>query len=370
MSVSIIDTEKNFSTELYRLKPGDFDIKEPYFRPSKSAPTESNTKKRRKRNEPKQADIDTQKRHEELKPFLTACLAMLKWETKEILLHNKEEEDTIKEAIDFPTIQAMVQSAHLKFDQQDEEEEAPYHFETDCCKELDIFQIFNRVYINPTKKITLLEFNKDATYLLPPRSTFLMGSMQDSLKQLGSYVHSIGGADLIVMDPPWPNKSVYRSSQYGCQDIYDLFSIPIPDMLTPDSVVAIWVTNKPKFRHFILDKLLPAWKLKCVAEWIWLKVTVKGECVFPLDSSHKKPYEQLIIAKPVESESTIPKQHMMVSIPSKRHSRKPPLHDLLTKYVKKDPVCVELFARCLLPGWISWGNECLKFQQLDYFEKG
>lgn len=36
----------------------------------------------------------------------------------------------------------------------------------------------------------------------------------------------------------------------------------------------------------------------------------------------------------------------------------------------KEPVCVELFARCLSPGWISWGNECLKFQHLNYFSKG
>lgn len=35
----------------------------------------------------------------------------------------------------------------------------------------------------------------------------------------------------------------------------------------------------------------------------------------------------------------------------------------------KEPVCVELFARCLSPGWISWGNECLKFQHLNYFSK-
>jgi N6-adenosine-specific RNA methylase IME4 len=119
---------------------------------------------------------------------------------------------------------------------------------------------------------------------------------------------------------------VSRSSQYDSQDIYDLFSIPIPDMVTSNSVVAIWVTNKPKFRRFLVDKLLPAWKMKCVAEWIWLKVTVKGECVFPLDSPHKKPYEQLIIAMPAQAESTIPKQHMMVSVPSSSHSRKPPLH--------------------------------------------
>lgn len=47
------------------------------------------------------------------------------------------------------------------------------------------------------------------------------------------------------------------------------------------------------------------------------------------------------------------------------------LTDILGAYLnnKKDPVCVEMFSRCLYPGWISWGNECLKFQHLSFFEK-
>lgn len=154
-----------------------------------------------------------------------------------------------------------------------------------------------------------------------------------------------------------------------------------------DSIVAIWVTNKPKFRNFIINKLFPSWQLECVAEWTWLKVTTQAECIFPIDSMHKKPYEQLIIGKPInKNESTLPKIHTIVSIPSVRHSRKPPLQgnissithentliillDLLLPYLnKEDPICVELFARCLVPGWISWGNECLKFQHLNYFDK-
>jgi hypothetical protein len=180
MSVSIIDTEKCFSIKPYRLKPGDFDTTEPYFRAS----TQTNDRKKRRKAEPKQTDTDTQERHQQLKPFIMACLALLKWEAKETQVDKK---GAITEAIAFPTIQDMVQSAHQRFDDLDEEELAPYYFETDYCKELDIFQIFNRVYINSADKIALLEFNKGAVYLVPPRTTFLMGSMQDSLKQLGSY---------------------------------------------------------------------------------------------------------------------------------------------------------------------------------------
>jgi N6-adenosine-specific RNA methylase IME4 len=33
-----------------------------------------------------------------------------------------------------------------------------------------------------------------------------------------------------------------------------------------------------------------------------------------------------------------------------------------------EPVCVELFARELFPGWLSWGNECIKFQDMSFWE--
>lgn len=98
-------------------------------------------------------------------------------------------------------------------------------------------------------------------------------------------------------------------------------------MASKDCIVAIWVTNKPKFRNFILNKLFPAWGLVCVSEWAWLKVTTQAECIFPLDSMHKKPYEQLILGRPkaITQLGTVPMHHTIVSIPSIRHSRKPPL---------------------------------------------
>ncbi|KAI8986511.1 MT-A70-like protein, partial [Pilobolus umbonatus] len=177
---------------------------------------------------------------------------------------------------------------------------------------------------------------------------------------------------LIVMDPPWPNKSVHRSSHYETHDIYDLFKIPIPDMLSEGGIIAIWVTNKPKYRQFILNKLFPSWQIECIAEWTWLKVTTKGECISPLNSPHKKPYEQLIIGRS-KTDNThliqLPVQHTLVSVPSVHHSRKPPLFDAFSPYLPSHPKCLELFARCLMPGWISWGNECIRFQHINYYEK-
>jgi len=38
--------------------------------------------------------------------------------------------------------------------------------------------------------------------------------------------------------------------------------------------------------------------------------------------------------------------------------------DILASYLPENPQCLELFARNLLPGWTSWGNEvfiCQKY---------
>ncbi|KAI7906800.1 MT-A70-domain-containing protein [Cokeromyces recurvatus] len=389
----IIDSEKCLSKGIlpYELRKGEFDVFQPYFRAKRKLSIDekeeslTTNKKRRKKNKNKHeeyvssnvTDVETKKRHETLRSQLMACLEQLPlhwpahWKNRidtSTSLYNTLETETI----DFPSIQQMVEAAQQKFTDKDEDQTKMKEFEftSNVTKELDIFSIFNIICINRSTNVKLLEMTPTSSYLIPPNSSFLMGSMNNSLHQLTAYIDKLGGADIIVMDPPWPNKSVQRSSTYATQDIYDLFSIPIPKMmLSKDCIVAVWVTNKPKFRNFIIHKLFPAWQLECISEWIWLKTTTQ-------DSTHKKPYEQLIIGRPIQYKDSqqrisIPKTHTIVSIPSVRHSRKPPLQG--KNEDKVNPVCVELFARCLYPGWINWGNECLKFQHLNYFvntEKG
>lgn len=89
---------------------------------------------------------------------------------------------------------------------------------------------------------------------------------------------------MIVMDPPWQNASVDRMGHYGTFDLYELFKIPIPDLLSPvtssngseegeGGVVAVWITNRAKIRKVVVEKLFPAWGLELVAHWYWLKVS-------------------------------------------------------------------------------------------------
>ncbi|KAG0033221.1 Methyltransferase-like protein 4 [Podila clonocystis] len=194
-------------------------------------------------------------------------------------------------------------------------------------------------------------------YLIPPRSGFIVSDFSQ-IHRLKGIAQKHSGFDMIIMDPPWQNASVDRMSHYGTMDLYDLFRIPIPHLLSKDGVVAVWITNRAKVKKVVIEKLFPAWGLIWEAHWFWLKVTTHGEPVLSLESRHRKPYEV--------------KKKLLVSVPS-QHSRKPSIAQLLEKEFlppseesslsqDEGPRRLELFARNLDEGFISWGNEPIRYQ--------
>ncbi|KAG8571142.1 hypothetical protein GDO81_011538 [Engystomops pustulosus] len=195
--------------------------------------------------------------------------------------------------------------------------------------------------------------------------TWMKASLQDPDKKYG----------LIVIDPPWENKSVKRSKRYNSLSPLEIKQLPIPALAAPDCLVITWVTNRQKHLRFVKEELYPHWSVRSVAEWHWVKITQAGEFVFPIDSVHKKPYEILVVGRLVTSSPSrefeaasrpIPEHKIIVSVPCSLHSHKPPLSEVLKEFVKPDVERLELFARNLQPGWTSWGNEVLKFQHMDY----
>uniref|UniRef100_A0A8C5TQ08 Methyltransferase like 4 n=1 Tax=Malurus cyaneus samueli TaxID=2593467 RepID=A0A8C5TQ08_9PASS len=210
-------------------------------------------------------------------------------------------------------------------------------------------------------------------YLVPPKSSFLLSDIS-CLQPLLNYEKKY---DVIVIDPPWENKSVKRSNRYSHLSSWQIKQIPVPALAAPNCLVVMWVTNRQKHLRFVKDELYPHWSVKTLAEWHWVKITRAGEFVLPLESLHKKPYEVLVLGRvqgdvketlrKSESVLPIPEHKLIVSIPCSLHSHKPPLAAVLAEFIKPDVECLELFARNLQPGWTSWGNEVLKFQHIDYF---
>ncbi|KAF5895761.1 methyltransferase-like protein 4, partial [Clarias magur] len=209
------------------------------------------------------------------------------------------------------------------------------------------------------------------TYFLPPRCRFLLSD----ITCLQPLIRSGDKYDLIVLDPPWENKSVKRSNRYSFLPSSQLQQLPVPVLSAVGCVVVTWVTNRPRHLRFVREELYPHWGVTLLAEWLWVKVTKKGELVFPLDSPHKKPYEVLLLGRfCYNSDSAtrsevceIPDRRLIISIPSSLHSQKPALSDVLKPYIRPNAKCLEMFARNLQADWTSWGNEVIKFQHHSYF---
>ncbi|KAJ3478270.1 hypothetical protein NLG97_g8624 [Lecanicillium saksenae] len=213
---------------------------------------------------------------------------------------------------------------------------------------------------------------EDSTPYIPPNAEYLHGSIHD-MKH--AFSQSAPKFNLIVMDPPWPNRSVRRktaryktaSSLSGIREL--LCGIPVSSHLSDDGLVAIWITNKPRIVDLLSAPggIFEEWGLEVVAEWTWLKVTATGEPLFPLDSAWRKPWEKLLVAKRIRSttpEGLAPKT--IIAVPD-IHSRKPNLRGLFQDVLGASFCGLEVFARGLTAGWWSWGDEVVKFQQPQHW---
>lgn len=192
--------------------------------------------------------------------------------------------------------------------------------------------------------------------------------------------------DFILLDPPWPNRSVKRThktpgTSYATistlQDISDLLlNMNISRLLSGTGHVGVWITNKAAIRTLVLGPggLFEHWGVDLYEEWIWLKTTVHGEPVTPLEGmwNGKKPYEVLLIGKkkPVDTTaSEEAKRRVMIAVPD-LHSRKPCLKEKIQTLVGTNGNVLEVFARHLVAGWWSWGDECVKFNWEGYWQGG
>lgn len=61
-------------------------------------------------------------------------------------------------------------------------------------------------------------------------------------------------------------------------DLYDLYEIDLPNILLKSAakrpvLIGIWVTNHPKYRTFVKEKLLRDWNVHETSDWYWVKIT-------------------------------------------------------------------------------------------------
>ncbi|GAA98219.1 uncharacterized protein L969DRAFT_93173 [Mixia osmundae IAM 14324] len=258
----------------------------------------------------------------------------------------------------------------------------------DVTGRIEALELINRVCKTDTGKVVHLD-RQDTPILVPPCSAFLIADMKSwDLLLPPSHVVS-DGYDLVILDPPWPNKSASRAKQYDQIDIYDLLDISLPTVLegantTRPCLVCVWLTNKPRYRRFVTDTLFPHWGISSgkTSEGHWIKTSTQGEPLFSLDDQDRRCYESFIMAWWIPSEyegpaPVLPDPQVFLSVPI-GHSRKPVIIDLLRHAFQRTPNVLELFARTTLSGrtfvesrmarWVSVGNEALKFNSASSFE--
>jgi len=224
-------------------------------------------------------------------------------------------------------------------------------------------------------------------FTIPPHATFFLSdsthpeAFRASFREVTDEYRLPRHFDLVLLDPPWPNRSAKRKGAYeqvgGMRWIRKmLLGMDIDNYLEHNALVGIWITNKEAMRHHVLGPggLFETWNVGLIEEWIWVKTTTHGEPMFDMDSALRKPYEILLLGRAAPDSwttmvaaSTI-KKRVIAAVPDV-HSRKPCLKELLEPHMPdaNDYSALEVFSRNLVSGWTSWGNEVLKYNSSQYW---
>ncbi|KAF1347983.1 MT-A70-domain-containing protein [Delphinella strobiligena] len=245
--------------------------------------------------------------------------------------------------------------------------------------------------VHPRKlKVSAIDLGP-TSFLIPPCAAFYLGDCASS-RPFHSAVQKQTQAEstsyhfnFVILDPPWPNSSVARARNHKksgydtAPSIWDmrqlLFEMDIDVLLADHGLVAIWITNNPAVRELVLgeDGLFDSWGVTLEQEWLWIKTTLSGEPVTPLDSFWRKPYEVLLLGRKTSLQSANVgedqdvKRRVIAAVPD-LHSRKPCLKELIEPLMLNPSYrALEVFARYLVAGWWSWGNEVLKFNHEKYW---
>jgi len=233
----------------------------------------------------------------------------------------------------------------------------------------------------------------NAAYHIPPGSSFFIDTISAAtahhFSQACVKLHPVPSAsaapgqfDLVILDPPWQNRSATRSGGYKTasrgHDPLPALADGLAAHIADGALVLCWITHRAD-AHVRALALFDAWDVRVLEKWVWVKTTTAGEPVYELSGRWRRPYEVLLVgrrgsslcsdvaAQPVHGDGRVA-HRFIVGVPDV-HSRKPSLKGLLeaTFALAKDYRALEVFARHLTAGWCAWGDEVLKFNESSHW---
>jgi len=171
------------------------------------------------------------------------------------------------------------------------------------------------------------------------------GRMTD-LTQLGRF-------GVIYADPPWSYRDLGHTRridrQYPILSVRDIAALPVQDIALPDAVLFLWIPV-PLLRDGL--SVMGAWGFDYKSNLVWDKE------IFGMGHYARIQHEHLLLGttgKPGTSAD-----HGISSVIRERrgkHSVKPPEFYRLIERMYPALPRIELFARNLQSGWVSWGND-------------
>ena len=197
-------------------------------------------------------------------------------------------------------------------------------------------------------------------YLIPPKSSFMCSHVIHGLQFMHKYYlqrkFQIDNNFLIIIDPPWLNKSVKRKKCYFIQNNQDilkatqelsLFINCLP--IDVDVKIAIWTTECEK--SFVINQMIPMLNSTVTHIMLWHKITktgqsvkIRGGCeylIIAYFNNKKLPNNDHGCIINNDHGCIINNDHgciinngVLVSIPSAIHSHKPPITFELIKKIE------------------------------------
>jgi N6-adenosine-specific RNA methylase IME4 len=174
---------------------------------------------------------------------------------------------------------------------------------------------------------------------------------------------------VIYADPPWEfdaysGKGKQRSAErrYDTMTLDEIKALPVADLADKDCVLFLWtVCPEQPGAH----EVIKAWgfEFKTVA-FVWLKSTGKAESIdlngggldWGMGNWTRANVELVLMGIRGKPQRIAKDVHQVVIAPVTEHSEKPKeVHRRIERLLNGD--YIELFARCPVEGWTTWGNE-------------